>query len=159
MCLAPFEAGELVRELPCGHLYHKACIDEWLLDKGRPPADPNGGGGGEGGGGGAGGGGGLRGLAACPLCKAVPIQVGEPKLPSPPSVGAALLAPLLRAVAARRGPSRRTLPTHQHPSPVTSSGSTAASSSTAAASSSPPASPPPLLSPPRSAESMGRIVV
>ena len=23
--------GEKVRKLPCGHIYHAGCIDEWLI--------------------------------------------------------------------------------------------------------------------------------
>jgi len=30
ICLADFEDGEDCRRLPCGHLYHMSCIDEWL---------------------------------------------------------------------------------------------------------------------------------
>ena len=30
ICLADFVPEEQVRRLPCGHLYHCACIDEWL---------------------------------------------------------------------------------------------------------------------------------
>ncbi|KAG5185509.1 hypothetical protein JKP88DRAFT_354177 [Tribonema minus] len=30
VCLSSFEAGEEVRQLPCKHLYHKACIDKWF---------------------------------------------------------------------------------------------------------------------------------
>ena len=57
LCIRTHAAG--------GHSFHAACIDEWLLRKGRPPAadDQS-----------------LRGLASCPLCKAVPIVVPEPSL-------------------------------------------------------------------------------
>jgi hypothetical protein len=30
ICLAEFEAGEMVRRLPCGHTLHRACVDAWL---------------------------------------------------------------------------------------------------------------------------------
>lgn len=33
ICLDEFPSQELVRELPCYHLYHPDCIDEWLLQK------------------------------------------------------------------------------------------------------------------------------
>ena len=49
LCLEPYADGELLRHLPCGHAFHRACIDVWLLDKRR----------------------GLK--RACPLCKADPL--------------------------------------------------------------------------------------
>lgn len=30
ICLSDFELGELVRELPCEHIFHPTCIDTWL---------------------------------------------------------------------------------------------------------------------------------
>lgn len=30
VCLADLEAGEECRSLPCGHVYHRCCIDSWL---------------------------------------------------------------------------------------------------------------------------------
>jgi hypothetical protein len=30
ICLEPFVARELVRELPCGHWFHVPCVDSWL---------------------------------------------------------------------------------------------------------------------------------
>ncbi|CAK0833230.1 unnamed protein product, partial [Prorocentrum cordatum] len=30
VCLSDFEAGDQVRRLPCGHVFHAPCIDEWL---------------------------------------------------------------------------------------------------------------------------------
>jgi len=35
VCLAPFEAGECVRTLPCVHNFHAECVDPWLLSHGR----------------------------------------------------------------------------------------------------------------------------
>ena len=52
VCLCDFEAGDELRTLPCGHEFHKACIDSWLLSE----RDPS-----------------RRMLPTCPLCKAVPI--------------------------------------------------------------------------------------
>jgi len=37
VCLTNFEAGCRVRVLPCGHVFHTGCIDEWL---GRDPHCP-----------------------------------------------------------------------------------------------------------------------
>ena len=30
VCLTDFKAGERLRTLPCCHIYHVDCIDEWL---------------------------------------------------------------------------------------------------------------------------------
>ncbi len=30
VCLMDFEDGEEVRRLPCGHRFHRGCVDEWL---------------------------------------------------------------------------------------------------------------------------------
>lgn len=35
VCLDDFAEGDMVRQLPCQHVYHQACIDEWLIEKGR----------------------------------------------------------------------------------------------------------------------------
>jgi hypothetical protein len=35
ICLEVFEAGEKVRTLPCGHVFHRDCVDEWLLRESR----------------------------------------------------------------------------------------------------------------------------
>ena len=33
VCIEEYKVGETVRILPCNHRFHKACIDQWLLDK------------------------------------------------------------------------------------------------------------------------------
>ena len=60
VCLVEFADGDELRQLPCGHSFHVGCIDAWLLGTGRPAAHSPGG---------------CRGLAACPLCKAVPVTM------------------------------------------------------------------------------------
>ncbi|CAI0554598.1 unnamed protein product [Linum tenue] len=35
VCLSDFAAGEAVRELGCGHTFHKDCVDRWLLAAGK----------------------------------------------------------------------------------------------------------------------------
>ena len=34
VCLADFEEGDTLRELPCGHVFHLECCDKWLLGSG-----------------------------------------------------------------------------------------------------------------------------
>lgn len=33
VCLSEFEENDSVRQLPCGHLFHTSCVDEWLFQK------------------------------------------------------------------------------------------------------------------------------
>mmetsp|Transcript_70452 Transcript_70452/g.132943 ORF Transcript_70452/g.132943 Transcript_70452/m.132943 type:complete len:300 (-) Transcript_70452:56-955(-) len=37
VCLADFEVSELARRLPCGHYFHRGCIDRWLQRNKRCP--------------------------------------------------------------------------------------------------------------------------
>jgi hypothetical protein len=37
ICLDDFEAGARVKTLPCGHLFHDTCIDQWLHSNTRCP--------------------------------------------------------------------------------------------------------------------------
>lgn len=32
ICLCEFQVKDRVKRLPCGHLFHKACLDPWFLD-------------------------------------------------------------------------------------------------------------------------------
>ena len=51
VCLAPFEAGDCLRTLPCVHNFHTECVDPWLLSHGV-------------------------GDAACPVCKTLVFSDG-----------------------------------------------------------------------------------
>ena len=35
VCLGAFVEEDELRSLPCGHFYHKRCIDDWLLRRGQ----------------------------------------------------------------------------------------------------------------------------
>jgi len=37
VCISDFSTGELLRQLPCRHNFHKCCIDKWLLRNKRCP--------------------------------------------------------------------------------------------------------------------------
>lgn len=32
ICLCEFQVNDRVKRLPCGHLFHKTCLDPWFLD-------------------------------------------------------------------------------------------------------------------------------
>ena len=50
LCMEDFKSGDEVRSLPCGHYFHTACIDKWLVVAQRNKA------------------------RTCPLCKADPVK-------------------------------------------------------------------------------------
>jgi hypothetical protein len=33
VCQIPYESGETLRRLPCGHCFHSECVDQWLANK------------------------------------------------------------------------------------------------------------------------------
>lgn len=35
ICLDDMHSGEQARDLPCGHMFHSACVDSWFLSKQR----------------------------------------------------------------------------------------------------------------------------
>lgn len=35
ICTDEFVKGQLVRIMPCGHLFHQGCVDEWLVERSR----------------------------------------------------------------------------------------------------------------------------
>jgi len=41
VCQFEFEEGEILRKLSCGHLYHKGCVDDWLLKDKKCPVCKN----------------------------------------------------------------------------------------------------------------------
>ncbi|VDK18413.1 unnamed protein product [Anisakis simplex] len=32
VCIDPYRTGDIVRALPCRHVFHKTCVDPWLLE-------------------------------------------------------------------------------------------------------------------------------
>lgn len=45
ICFSDYESGDVQRKLPCGHLFHIECVDQWILkqantDHSKPPACP-----------------------------------------------------------------------------------------------------------------------
>jgi hypothetical protein len=42
ICLDNMEKGEIIRSLPCFHMYHSKCIDDWLFrNKNKSPICPD----------------------------------------------------------------------------------------------------------------------
>jgi len=41
ICLGDFKHNSKVRRLPCFHLFHRNCIDQWLLFRANRPVCPN----------------------------------------------------------------------------------------------------------------------
>jgi hypothetical protein len=37
ICMDSFYDGEMVKKLPCGHIYHKDCLNQWILTKNNCP--------------------------------------------------------------------------------------------------------------------------
>ena len=68
VCLGEFVQGQPVKVLPCGHGFHSACIDKWLLGQTSEPT--------------------------CPLCKAVAIRP-EAAAGAVPAVLAAAAIPVV----------------------------------------------------------------
>lgn len=54
ICLSPFASGQSIRLLPCGHSFHTACVDAWLLRRGDAHDAC------------------IHAVPRCPLCKATP---------------------------------------------------------------------------------------
>jgi hypothetical protein len=38
ICIQEYEDRDVLRYLPCGHIYHAMCVDKWLRLKGQCPA-------------------------------------------------------------------------------------------------------------------------
>ena len=41
VCMEPFVLGDRVRTLPCLHVFHSRCIDQWICLRGKCPIDQN----------------------------------------------------------------------------------------------------------------------
>jgi len=65
VCMETYQPGDVLKDLPCGHTFHVACIDAWLLKGRAAPTSAS-----------------LPALPTCPLCKAVPVDVPAPVLPA-----------------------------------------------------------------------------
>ena len=63
ICLVAYTLGDELKDLPCGHCFHNACIDEWLLRKSRPLATESQF---------------VHSMPMCPLCKAAPFHIPTP---------------------------------------------------------------------------------
>ena len=59
LCLDAYAAHEMLRRLPCGHLYHRECVDQWLLVRQRDRA------------------------RTCPVCKRDPLRRLGDAAPTP----------------------------------------------------------------------------
>lgn len=59
ICLSVFELGSSIRLLPCGHCFHTACIDAWLLHRSDEPGACT------------------HAVPRCPLCKATPLTKAQ----------------------------------------------------------------------------------
>ena len=59
ICLSAFELGQSIRLLPCGHSFHMACIDAWLLHRSEERGACT------------------HAVPRCPLCKATPLTKAQ----------------------------------------------------------------------------------
>ena len=63
ICVSDFNEKEMVKTLPCGHMYHADCIDQWLMGRcAIPEAQPS--------------------DATCPLCKTIVLLPGWSPTPT-----------------------------------------------------------------------------
>jgi len=59
ICLDEYHSGEVITDLPCGHFFHKKCIDPWLMERDR----------------------------VCPICKRDPMAFSAPQNDRTPLLG------------------------------------------------------------------------